>query len=669
MKKVLPIFLLIGVIAGISFWPFYPGESSKAVEKAREVGEIPGKTVPVARTLPPDPRPNIVLINLDDADCNLFSPEMLELYPAVNKLAKRSIQFTNLHVTTPFCGPSRASLFRGQYAHRTGVRVNIPESRLSLRFKGGYKEYLRQGHDHDELGVWLKRGGYRTIHIGKYHHNGFDRKKPDGFDDFYASLGGRYHGTFQFTTREEPKGQMNRNDLDVYRTDREAEDAVAIIRQHTSRRAEQTASGKVAQPFFMYYAPLAPHRPIGNDFAKMVDAKKYGDWHPELTIPETPDFDEADMFDKPLIRQSSPYTESEISEFQREHLCRARAVKSVDDFIRKLVGELEAKGLYENTWFLFTSDNGYQLGHHRLHNKLDPYRMSTTAPLFVCGPGVEEPTTKNHLLAHIDLCPTILDLAECPKPKFLDGKSFAELIPGSGPQDEESWREPVLLENWQVKRNRTSFLPGTYCGLRYHDKLYIEWATGDREYYDLKNDPFELENVYDRLSRDRKQVLRKDLFATRSEKMDPIVTVIPRPVLSTHLAFPYCVRGMAEDDRCVDQIKLMVRHIGRGYWNGEYWQSKRTYVQVSDFAKDQQMVAWRYDIRDLVATLGEEDSEVVNDRKIFRVALQAFAYDAEGNESEESRIQMYMPFTGDPWHVRTATAPTAPTAPTDSIVK
>ena len=152
-------------------------------------------------------KPNFVLINVDDADFDLFSESMLELYPNIRKIATGGMQFTNLHVTTPFCAPSRASLFRGQYAHQTGVRVNVPESALSLGFKGGYSEFLRQGHDRDELGVWMKQAGYRTIMIGKYHHNGFDYRRPPGWDDFYMSNGGSYTQTYRFTTQSDPAGK------------------------------------------------------------------------------------------------------------------------------------------------------------------------------------------------------------------------------------------------------------------------------------------------------------------------------------------------------------------------------------------------------------------------------------------------------------------------------
>ena len=127
--------------------------------------------------------PNIVLINLDDADWELFSDQLMPRFPAIQRLATEGMTFTNMHATTPFCGPSRACLVRGQYAHRTGIKVNDPTSSLSLGFAGGYDEFLRHGYDQDEIGYWMKNAGYRTMFVGKYHHHGyFGPELPPGWD-------------------------------------------------------------------------------------------------------------------------------------------------------------------------------------------------------------------------------------------------------------------------------------------------------------------------------------------------------------------------------------------------------------------------------------------------------------------------------------------------------
>lgn len=623
-------------------------ESSSAYSLGKRVfGETSLSNLPHSAS---GEKPNVILINLDDADYRMFSPELLELYPHLSRLAKNSISFTNLHVTTPFCGPSRASLFRGQYAHRTGVRVNIPESPLSLGFKGGYREFLRNQHEQEELGVWMQRAGYRTMMVGKYHHNGFDFRKPPGWNDFYMSNGGRYHGTYRFTTKDNPAGANSRNPVDVYRTDQEAAEAVDLIRAHTANRSaesESSRSGKASEPttstregsqteqvpFFLYLAPLAPHRPVGSDFTKMVDKEKYGQWQSELQIPPTPDFDEAQMSDKPLHRQSPRYSETELKSLQSEYVSRARAVKSVDEMIGRLMSTLRECQLTDSTYVFFTSDNGYQLGQHRLHNKLDPYQMCTNVPLYVSGPGIKPAQTANHLLAHIDICPTILELAGATTPEFLDGKSFSRLLHQPGSAGERTWRKPVVIENWQAKRNRGKVLPGAYSGLRYYDKVYVEWVTGDKEFYDLAKDPFELDNCYSSLTDQRKHELKQDLWNSRSASMTPIVTVLPGPIESSDND-RLVVRGYAEDDQRIARVSLTIRETkSQKFWNGKSWEAKSVDLTASLSADDQQIISWRYPIRDAMGQIVKIAATNEKNPPPVELLVTAWATDAKHNVS------------------------------------
>ncbi len=584
----------------------------------------------------------------------MFSSELLELYPHLAGLAVNSISFTNLHVTTPFCGPSRASLFRGQYAHRSGVRVNIPESPLSLGFKGGYREFLRNRHEQEELGVWMQRAGFRTMMVGKYHHNGFDFRKPPGWDDFYMSNGGRYHGTYRFTTKDNPAGSNSRNPVEVYRTDQEAEDAVSLIRAHALNQSsrppsvrpqdngQSTKTAAEDQPFFLYVAPLAPHRPVGSDFTNMVDKEKYGSWQPELQIPPTPDFDESPISDKPLHRQSPPYSDAELESLQSEYLSRARAVKSVDEMIGRIVLTLKEHKLLASTYIFFTSDNGYQLGQHRLHNKLDPYQMCTNVPLYVSGPGIKPAQTANHLLAHIDICPTILDLAGGIAPEFIDGKSFAKLLFQPRAVNERTWRKSVVIENWQAKRNRGKVLPGAYSGLRCYDELYVEWVTGDKEFYQLSRDPFELENGYDSLTDQKKRQLKQELLSSRNVRMNPLVTVLPEPI-ETSDNDPLVLRGYAEDDQKITRVHLTIQDSGsQRFWNGKFWDKKRDDVIAVASSDNQQIIAWRYPIRDAVAKLGNK-SQTDQPRAPIKLFIEAWAVDDEQHNSTKFSQSVTLP--------------------------
>ncbi len=588
--------------------------------------------------------PNIILINLDDADYQMFSPEMLKLYPHIKGLVDQSLSFTNLHVTTPFCAPSRAALFRGQYAHRTGVRVNIPDYPLSLSFRGGYSEFLRQEHEQEELGVWMRRAGYHTMMIGKYHHNGFDFKIPPGWDDFYMSNGGRYMGTYRFTNRDNRNGGHSQNPDDVYRTDQEMIDATRLIKLHTEKQNRQPTADSVSsrrnpelktkssatsngsQPFFLYLAPLAPHRPVGNDFTNMVHKARYDDWHPELRIPRTPDFDTAPLSDKPPHRQTPPYTEAELDLLHLEYLSRARAVKSVDDLLGEILETLKSCGIRESTYIFFTSDNGYQLGQHRLHGKLYPYRICTNVPLYVSGPGITGGTTADHLLGHIDLCPTILELAGAKLPEFLDGKSFIPLLKNPKAINETTWREPVVIENWQAKRNRGKNFLGAYSGLRYHNKIYVEWINGDKEFYDFSKDPYELNNAFDDLSSPEQQLLKRDLLSSRHVSMNPIVTIIPEPVELDDRAD--WVQGRAEDHHSIAEILLHLQDPKtKEFWTGSQWSKVPTDLKANVSSNDQQLVTWHFPIDQLYAT---------------RLSATAWAVDRDGNES--AKVQQEISF-------------------------
>jgi len=135
-------------------------------------------------------KPNIVLINLDDADAEILSRENLEAhFPTLAALARRSTVFTNAHATTPFCAPSRAALFTGQYAFNNGCKAGGESFSISNGFEGGYQRFITNGHDDNELGVWMKNAGYRTMHVGKFHHDGFENTLPPGWDDISVSRG------------------------------------------------------------------------------------------------------------------------------------------------------------------------------------------------------------------------------------------------------------------------------------------------------------------------------------------------------------------------------------------------------------------------------------------------------------------------------------------------
>ena len=175
-------------------------------------------------------QPNIILINLDDADSSLLSQKMLDTYyPAIREFAAGAIRFTNVHATTPYCAPSRAALMRGQYAFNTGIKVNDPTSPTANGFTGSYTEFMARNYHNDALCVWMKNAGYRTMHIGKYHHRNFDFQVAPGWDDFIVNAGARYYSTTRFTNRNDPNGVRYNTGPDNYIVDLDAADATFFV--------------------------------------------------------------------------------------------------------------------------------------------------------------------------------------------------------------------------------------------------------------------------------------------------------------------------------------------------------------------------------------------------------------------------------------------------------
>ena len=379
------------------------------------------------------------------------------------------------------------------------------------------------------------------------------------------------------------------------------------------------------RPFFLYVAPLAPHRPAGPDFTLMVDKQQYLDWMPKLGLADAPDLNETDISDKPVSRQSPLFTPEQMKIFDDEFRCRARAVKSVDDMVKRIFDALRESNQLDRTYVFFTSDNGYQLGHHRQHNKLDPYERCTRVPLFVYGPRVAAGKTANHLLAHFDIGATILELAGGKLPEFCQAKSFVPLLTNPELHDPRSWREFVVIENWQSKQNPFNPpLPGTYSGLRFYDQSYVEWATGEKSFYDLSRDPFQIANSYGELSAERKYELKQKLRFSRREKMNPIVT-IASPTAVTGLPKQVAIRGAAEDDQVVKQVLLTIQDKNtRRFWNGKTWQPDPAEVVADQTADDQQMVFWSFPRPE---TVGSGDSPA--DYQVTAVAV-----DADGNRGE-----------------------------------
>ncbi len=530
-------------------------------------------------------RPNIVFLNFDDADTEMLSMENMEQhYPALSRLAERAVHFTNAHCTTPFCAPSRAALFTGQYAFNTDCKVNSGGIEISNGFNGGYSAFQAGGHHENELGVWMRDAGYETIHVGKYHHSGFDDVVPEGWDSFCAVGGNLFFDSRVFTNIGVASPRQFRIGANAYITHFNR----GLIRQSLQQHFERGND----KPFFLSWAPLAPHRPGGRDLTKMVEPR-YRSYGESLRQPTgDPDYDESDMSDKPAHIARAPITASERGFLQDTWINRIRSIKSVDDALQQTINQIEAAGELDNTIFVVTSDNGYSLGHHRQVAKKDPYNRCTSVPLMVSLPDSSSARFADHLIAHIDICPTILDLGVVPVPDSIDGKSFSRLVDGSWQGRARDWQRSIMIENWSDKYTRTGRSVRAYVAERYFDSIYVAWANGAREYYDLVSDPFQLTNQFDSLPSSTKNVLAQSLRDFRVPNVLPIST-FTAPAHGSDATRSMTMKGFLEDNSAPVAARLFVRSFRTGkFFDGRTWTESPSWFTVPADSTDGCISTW-----------------------------------------------------------------------------
>ena len=412
-------------------------------------------------------RPSVVVIMTDDQRLD----EMAVL-PAVRRLVVRpGTWFSRSYASFPLCCPSRATFLTGQYAHNHGVTDNRPP-------RGGY--YALDSAE--TLPVWLQRAGYETAHVGKYL-NGYGTRDPEevppGWDDWHAVID---PSTYYYRGYA-----LNANGRIVrpprYQTDEMTARALRFVRAADS-------------PFFLSLSYLAPHddRRGGRCIDSAKPAPRHAGRFADARMPRPPSFGERQMSDKPSFLRPPPLGPLEIEYVERQWRCRRESLLAVDEGVERLVAALRGAGALDNTLIVFTSDNGYLLGEHRLPDeKINVYEESVRVPLAVRGPGIR-PGRVAAPVANVDLAPTILDAADAEAGLEMDGRSLLPAASGE-PGGGLSGRS-ILLENLSRPYERR-FMPYSALRVPGRDLLYAEYANGERELYRLGSDPHQLRNLAD----------------------------------------------------------------------------------------------------------------------------------------------------------------------------
>ena len=393
--------------------------------------------------------PNVLIIVTDDQRVGT----MFVMSKTLQWLRSGGVDFRHAYVTTPSCCPSRASIFSGRYVHNHGV----------------LRQRLGANLDHrSTMQRHLKANGYFTAMAGKFLNRWNLGNRPPYFDRYAVLNGGYYDATWGID------GVVKK--VPTYTTTFIGDKAIEYL--SAFERADD------ARPWLVYLAPVAPHGPRRPE-------PRYAD----LTFPRWPGSPAVneDVADKPgYVRSRQPVDDSAIQQFRTEQL---RTLKSVDDMVDRVFRTLQAQGELDNTLVLYLSDNGYMWGEHRIvDKKFVPYSASVRVPFFVRWPThLAAGTTDYRLVANIDIKPTVLAAAGVPAdPAYpMDGRS---LLSGGG-------RDRLLTEyfhddaNWRAVQTWAAIRTRAYQYVENYDQPELNGGTF-REYYDLRNDPWMLTNLY-----------------------------------------------------------------------------------------------------------------------------------------------------------------------------
>ncbi len=500
MKSTWKVILIVWLVIAVSGCSLGAGKSPQVPTEAPTVAPTLATLTDVT-VMPKSNRPNFLFILVDDLDSKLDS---MQYVPHIQELiASQGMTIDNFLISTPVCCPSRSSFLRGQYAQNHQVYTNAAPL-------GGFDKFYALHNETSTLATWLQAAGYNTALFGKYL-NGYPFASnrtyiPPGWSEWVSPARGTPYKEFNYYMNENGKLVGYGLGANEYMTD--------VLSQKTDDYLRGIASD--SKPFFIYLAPYAPHEPA-------VPAPRHANLFSDLQVPRTPSFNEVDVTDKPGSIHGDPLLDAgQIANMDELYRQRIRSMQAVDEMVARLINVLKETGKLDNTYIIFASDNGYHLGQHRLYaGKGTPYEEDIVVPFMMRGPGIPAGLeVKDAITGNTDIAPTIAELAGVVPPAFVDGRSLVPLW-SANPPTQKDWRQGYLIEYYgsETVSGYESHLisSGTvdqlreppdpelllqsappladFFAIRTSQYLYAEYPSGERELYDLKQDPYELNNI------------------------------------------------------------------------------------------------------------------------------------------------------------------------------
>jgi len=438
-------------------------------------------------------RPNIIVILADDlgwAELGCYGNTFNET-PNIDRLAKRGMKFTDAYAPAPVCSPTRAALLTGQYPARVGILDYLrPDAENAL------------STSHITIAEMLKKGGYATGMVGKWHLSGYAyhgstnevRAKDHGFDEELVSeIKGVGNGAnfYPYVFRDQDVSWLNVDDKRLpgneYLVDRMNFEAVDFIERHKDK------------PFFLYLSHFAPHT-ILHGKPKLV--RKYIKKHPPGES----------LRKNCYLCQDIGCADDAGHHWAKDHNPHLAAMlESIDDGVGMITGKLDELGLTDKTMIIFVSDNGGESnvtanGPLRA-GKSCLYEGGIRVPMVVCWPAaVSAGKICREPVNIVDFYPTLLDaVGIAPDPRqLLDGTSFLPLLKNPDARlkrDAMYWHYPLEKPHFLGGRSSGAIRKGQW-------KLVEFFETGKVELYNLAEDIEEKNNLADRFPEKKRQLLR-----------------------------------------------------------------------------------------------------------------------------------------------------------------
>ncbi|GFF43241.1 arylsulfatase [Aspergillus lentulus] len=440
-------------------------------------------------------QPNFLFIMADDQDLKLDSLSYTPL--TMKHMRDKGTTFVNHFVTTALCCPSRVSLLTGRQAHNTNVTDVHPPW-------GGYPKFIDRGFNDNFLPVWLQQAGYDTYYTGKLMNahsiDNYDSPHVSGFtaSDFVLDpyTYDYMNATYQ-RNHDPPVSYLGRHTTEVLR-----EKAMGFL--------EDALDGE--QPFFLAVAPIAPHSNMNGTYGggagpmwmdEPIPEDRHKHLFPDAKVPRTPNFNPKKPTGVSWIHDL-PYRNQTVVDYNDHYYRqRLRALQGVDELVDQLITRLEQSDKLENTYIIYTSDNGFHVGQHRLPpGKTCGFDEDIRVPFFIRGPGIPEGAEQDIVTTHIDIAPTLFTLAGLPLRDDFDGTPM-RIADSTGTLHEhvavEYWGQ-AMLEGGISNLGIPTVPNNTYKAVRIlsdeYNLYYSVWCNNEHELYDLTTDPYQINNLH-----------------------------------------------------------------------------------------------------------------------------------------------------------------------------